>query len=180
MKIAALGAVLLAVVAAIVVPTFLLVRDAEPHRPTLTAYAGGTSIRVEPYRYCTVNLEDCVDGGSARLEVRPDEPLQVSLPAEIADAPLWRLLMVYEGADGQPVERLQYFTRRGAEPQPLRDGGEPSLDGLNGIPGRSSLTIQWPERPHLQLAGIEISLPSAVVDQEGNPFVHATWSIKTT
>ena len=36
-----------------------------------------------------------------------------------------------------------------------------------------------PSDPDLQLLGVEIQLPSAVVDEAGEPIAHAVWAIKT-
>lgn len=131
-----------------------LVRGADTHPTTLTAYAHGTSVEVAPLEYCTLYLEDCKSGDIAQLDVPTGYPLQLSLPKEIADAP-WRLVAVYEIGDGTSFVAKRTYTP-----------GEATAVTVEPIEG-------------MALAGVEIQLPSAVIDEEGLPQAHAVWSIKT-
>lgn len=148
-------AVLVVLVAFVAVLT-VLIRNAGERLPQVAAYAHGKSITVPPLQYCNLYLEDCVNGELAKLDVPVDYPLQLSLPAEIADAP-WRLVMVFEGPDGALVTEERYYA-----------------------PGEvDAVTVRSAQHPPLQLNGIEIQLPSAVIDEEGLPQAHAIWAIKT-
>ena len=149
--------VLIIVLVAFVAVLTVLIRDAGEHRPEVTAYAHGKSITVPPLRYCNLYLEDCVDGELAELDVPADYPLQLSLPPEIANAP-WRLITVFEGPTGELVTEERYYA-----------------------PGEAAaVTVRSTQHPSLQLNGVEIQLPSAVIDEEGLPQAHATWAIKTS
>ncbi|MFD4367151.1 DUF2771 domain-containing protein [Rhodococcus sp. NPDC058521] len=132
----------------------LLVRGAESTPPELTAYAHGKSIQVAPLAHCSLYLEDCVEGDTAELDVPVGYPLQISVPKAISEAP-WRIVEVYASPEGEPV-----------------------LDARNFTPGSTtSVTVESTEEQ--QLVGVEIQLPSAVVDDQGFPHVRAVWSIAT-
>ncbi|WP_241385735.1 DUF2771 domain-containing protein [Rhodococcus sp. CH91] len=148
-------AALVIVVAGVAATVWKLVDSAEPGLPSLTAYARGETVAVEPAQYCNLYLEDCVENPIGELDVPAGYPLQLSLPAEITDAP-WRIITVY--GDMQT--------------------GQTYVDGAMFEAGaRRALTV--PSDPDLQLLGIEIQLPSAVVDEAGEPIAHAVWAIKT-
>lgn len=153
--IALIAVALLVVAAGIAAVVWKLVDSAEPRLPEITAYAHGTSVTVAPEQYCNVYLEDCVTGEMSMLDVPAGYPLQLSLPSEIADAP-WRLLAVYDD---------------------LRTG-QRFIEGVMVAPGeRRAMTV--PADPSVQLLGIEIQLPSALVDEYGEPIAHAVWSLRT-
>lgn len=134
----------------------VLIRDAEKRPPEVAAYAHGKSITVPPLQYCDLYLENCVNGELAELDVPLGYPLQLSLPPEITNAP-WHLVMIFEGPDGEIVPEERDYA-----------------------PGEASaVTVRSAQQPPLQLDGIEIQLPSAVVDETGLPYAHAVWSIKT-
>jgi hypothetical protein len=154
-----LGLAVLALVvvigAAIVV--VLAIRDADERLPEITAYGNGRSITVAPAEYCTLDLRECSQGELAVLDVNAGQPLQLSLPKEISDAP-WRLVAVFEDpVSGELVPEERYF-ESGAT---------------------AALTVVSDREPPWQLAGVEIQLPSAVVDESGLPRAHAVWAIKT-
>ncbi|MFG1783465.1 DUF2771 domain-containing protein [Rhodococcus oryzae] len=145
---------LLIALAGFVAVVTALVRGADEEPPTVTAFAGGKSLVVEPTQYCNLYLEDCVDSPVAELQVPRGKPLQISLPGDIADG-LWRVVMVYQLDDGRVGVDERYHS-----------------------PGESlAITVETPEG--MQLNGIEIQQPSAVVNEQGLPLVHATWAIKT-
>ena len=159
-KILAIGTVGLVVVAvAFVAVLALLVKDAPSHRPTVTAFADGRTVVVEPYLYGPVNEPLCdTDGTSATVPVREGHPLQLSLPGEITSAP-WILAAVYADGDGAVESDTLYLPdeKLGMTVQPLDDEGR-------------------------ELLGVEIRLPSGVIDsdtQQEEIISHAIWSIAT-
>ncbi|WP_318841924.1 DUF2771 domain-containing protein [Rhodococcus sp. Z13] len=155
-KTLALLLVALVVVAAGVAATvWKLVDSAEPALPTITAYAYGETVTVAPAQHCNLYLEDCVEHPLGELYVPAGYPLQLSLPAEISDAP-WRMITVYGD------------TRT----------GQTFLDGQMFEAG-AQRAVTVPSDPALQLLGVEIQLPSAVVDEAGEPIAHAVWAIRT-
>lgn len=80
-------------------------RHQGPQYPEISAYSRGETVRVGPYRYCTPRVNgntimitdaDCVfpqDIGT--LTVDGDDPVQLSVPEELASA-RWRLFRSYE------------------------------------------------------------------------------------
>ncbi len=146
---------LVVVVAGVAATVWKLVDSAEPTLPTITAYAQGETVTVDPAQHCNLYLEDCVENPIGRLDVPAGYPLQLSLPSEIADAP-WRIITVY--GDTQT--------------------GQTYIEGAMFEAGaRRTLTVK--SSPELQLLGVEIQLPSAVVDEAGEPIAHAVWAVKT-
>ncbi|AOW94987.1 hypothetical protein BFN03_13900 [Rhodococcus sp. WMMA185] len=133
---------------------YTLVRNSPDRLPEITAFAHDRTERVSPLAYCNLYLEDCQSFGVTELDVPPGYPLQLSLPPEIVDAP-WRIFALYQDPSGAPVILQQAYR-----------AGE-----------KRAVTV--PSSEELQLAGVEIQLPSAVVDQEGLPHARAVWSIKT-
>lgn len=131
-----------------------LVRGADEKPPQITAFAGGKSVEVAPTQYCNLYLEDCVENPVAELSVPRGKPMQISLPGDISNG-LWRVVMVYQLDDGTVAFDEKYHS-----------------------PGESlAITVETPDG--MQLAGIEIQQPSAVVNEQGQPLVHATWAINT-
>jgi hypothetical protein len=153
--IALIAVVLVVVAVGIGAVVWKLVDSAEPRLPEITAYGDGNSVTVPPTQHCNINLEDCVENPITQLSVRAGYPLQLSLPSEISDAP-WRLIAVY--GDLQT--------------------GQTFLDGIMVEPGQQS-AITVPSDPSLQLLGVEVQLPSAVVDEAGEPIAHAVWAVQT-
>ncbi|WP_072687217.1 DUF2771 domain-containing protein [Rhodococcus marinonascens] len=154
-KILALSAAgLVVVLVAFVGVLYTLVRDSPTRLPVITAFAHDRSEQVIPFGYCNLYLEDCESGGITELDVPPGYPLQLSLPPEIVNAP-WRIFALYQDASGGPV--ILEKTHRAGETR----------------------AVTVPSSEDLQLAGVEIQLPSAVVDEEGLPHARAVWSIKT-
>ncbi|WP_187776399.1 DUF2771 domain-containing protein [Antrihabitans cavernicola] len=153
---AGLGALVLVVVIGLVAVLYVAIRDKGPKQPSVIAYSHGKSIDVKPLEYCSVTLQDCTQGPIAQLEVPGTDPLQLSLPDDISAAP-WRLVMIFEKPDGTLVPQERYFKK----------------DEV------AAVTVQSEESPKLRLNGVEIQLPSAVVDENGLPKAHAIWSIKT-
>lgn len=132
---------------------FWLIQRAPKQPPTLTAYANGKAVEVEPTRYCSIKLEHCQDHRQTILLVPRGDVLQVSLPAEIADAP-WNLVLEYITQDGVIYhEQVQHFSG----------------------PRMSSFTIPTKD----QLVLIELQQPSALIDESGLPYARAYWSLRT-
>ena len=79
--------------------------------PSITWYGNETAVDVGPQLYCTLTDEDqpsCseTDGPTARLKLYADDPVQVNLPADIAERP-W--LLVYRYADDVASYRTPVF-----------------------------------------------------------------------
>ncbi|TSD96620.1 DUF2771 domain-containing protein [Skermania sp. ID1734] len=155
-RLAALAAALFVVAVAFIVVMVVIIRGAKPPLPQITAYAHGKAITVSPYQYCTFNLADCKQGSIAQLDVPAGYPLQLSLPSEISKAP-WRIIMSYVRPDGAMIIKERYYASNEA----------------------SAVTVESDTNPAWQLAGVEIQIPSAVVDESGIPRVRGIWSIKT-
>ncbi|MFC8047617.1 DUF2771 domain-containing protein [Nocardia sp. NPDC057353] len=138
----------------------LLIRDAEPKDPAVTAYAHGRTVTVAPFLYCSVRMENCRYGETVELEVPPGYPLQLSLPPAIAEAP-WLAQLIYERPDGEQVDRLMTHD----------EFGEETL----------ALTLESNPEPNLRLVGVELQLPILARDETGREFYvpHAAWSINT-
>ncbi|NLE78142.1 MAG: DUF2771 domain-containing protein [Rhodococcus sp.] len=154
-KIVALAAVgLLVVVIAFAAVITMLVRGAESHPPTLTAYSHGETVDVPPLQYCNLSLDECDQGSVTELEVPVGSPLQLSLPKDISAAP-WRMIIQYQDANGNEV-----LEQRSYESGP-----------------NSAITIESTD--DRQLLVVELQLPSSVIDEEGRSIAHAIWSIQT-
>ncbi|BBX20278.1 hypothetical protein CRI77_04060 [Mycolicibacterium duvalii] len=132
-----------------------LSRHHGPDLPEISAYSHGNLTRVGPYRFCQVlNPTDCVvPAEQGQLPVNRTDPVQVSLPSAIADAP-WVLLRVYE--DDSLVEEFRPGTRLAVT--------IPTVDPFLG-----------------RLTGVAVHLPTLVRDEDGNefPVPHAEWSVRT-
>lgn len=157
----ALGvAALLVLTVAFVGVLTVLVRNAAQHDPTVTAYAHGKTVTVDPFLYCTVKLEECKYGETVALEVPPGYPLQLSLPKKIADAP-WLAQLIYVLPNGDKVNRVV---------------------SRNDFPeGALAVTIDSKPEAELRLVGVELQLPILARDETGREFYvpHAAWSIST-
>lgn len=161
-KLLAIGtAGLLVIGVASVAVLALLISDAPTHRPTITAFADGTTVTVEPYLYCPVEAPLCdPDGASASLPVRAGRPLQLSLPSEITSAP-WIVAAVYSDGSGTVVE----------------------TDTLYLPDQKLGLTVPPVDEDGRKLLGVEIRLPSGVISTETAQeeiISHAIWSIATS
>lgn len=147
--------VAVALIAAIAVVGIVwkLAESAEPSSPVITAYAAGDTVDVAPWSFCNLYLEDCEAGEIVRMTVPTGYPVQLSLPSEIADAP-WRMYASFVDVEsGLQLEESVLFA-----------------------PGeRSAVTVGG--EPNLQLMVIEIQLPSATVDELGDPIARAVWAV---
>lgn len=158
-KLLAIGtAGLVIVAAAFVALLVVLIRQAPPHIPTITAFADGETVEVEPYLYCPVDAPLCESQGvSSLVPVSEGHPLQLSLPTEITSAP-WIVAAVYAGDDIVEVDTLY-----------------PPDEKL-------ALTVPPIDADGRELLGVEIRLPSGIIDvdtQQEEIISHAIWSIAT-
>ena len=154
-------AVLLAVVAllsaAAGVGAWVLARGHGSQRPEISAYSHGQLTRVGPYRYCHVlDPNDCqTPETQGELRVNSRDPVQLSVPSAIGQAPWW-LLRVYEGAANSTTT----FFRPGS---------------------RLAVTIPTVDPHRGRLTGIAVQLMTLVVDRAGelHGVPHAEWSVRT-
>lgn len=156
-----------AVIVGITMLVVNLLADDSPERPSVTASAGGETVTVEPFEYCDPrNPTECdPPGDSADLSVTADTPLTIDVPEAISRAP-WSLKRYYvnpqvkDSSTDSLIPEDQYFT-----------------------PGSTSTVTVPPVDPSGKvLAGVEIQLPTGIVDEatgEVTYISHATWSIKT-
>ncbi|MEO6882154.1 MAG: DUF2771 family protein [Mycobacteriaceae bacterium] len=124
--------------------------------PEITYYAHGATAVAGPLVLCALDFRSCVPAGlPARLDVPPGDPLQISLPAEIFNAP-WRLITIYVDAAGTQRTRDQYYA-----------------------PG-AQLAVTVRPGPGEVLQGVEIQLPSGATDADGKPVARGAWSLQNT
>lgn len=160
-KMLAIGtAGLLIVAVAFVAVLVVLIRQAPPHIPTITAFADGDVVTVEPYLYCPIDAPLCESRGvSSLVPVREGHPLQLSLPSEVTSAP-WIAAAVY--ADGNDIVEV---------------------DALYPPDDKLQLTVPAVDDDGRALLGVEIRLPSGIIDvdtQQEEIISHAIWSIATS
>lgn len=124
--------------------------------PQISAYSHGHLTRVGPFWYCPVlNLNDCHEFGAiGELPVTEDNPIQLSVPAEIGRAPWW-LLQVYEN---QRDSTVSYFA--------------PNT--------RLAVTIPTVDPHRGRLTGVAVQLMTRIVlDGKEADVEHAEWSVRT-
>jgi hypothetical protein len=124
--------------------------DDEP--PKVSLAVGGTLTRIEPARWCSLDLTECTparmqDMVVPRVPVEVGESVVLSVPSSIAERP-WNMV-------------AEYLTPHG----PTRDGGI----RMSG----STYTMVLHSRPDYILTTIEIQLPSIRVDADGVPVARA-------
>ena len=133
-----------------------LVRGQMSHLPQISAYSRGHTERVGPYLYCNVvNLNDCItDGVQGSLAVSKGNPVQLSVPSAISNAP-WRLLKVY--ADDRDTTTTLF---------------KPAT--------QLAVTIATVDPRRGRVLGIVVQLMTLVQDQAGelHDVPHAEWSVK--
>ncbi len=77
-----------------------------PGEPQVTVYAHGTSRQVSPVQYCEVTEQRCAPPNVravTELRVPPNDPLQISVPGDVASTP-WQVSFLYRGANGQQLD----------------------------------------------------------------------------
>lgn len=160
-KLLAIGtAGLLVLAVAFVAALVVLIRQAPAHLPTITAYADGRAVVVDPFLYCLVNAPLCEsEGVTTVLQVSEHSVLQLSLPSQITSAP-WIAAAVYAGEGSDIVETDTFY-----------------------LPGKKlQLSVPPVDDDGRELLGVEIRLPSGIIDadtQQEEIISHAIWSIAT-
>jgi Protein of unknown function (DUF2771) len=137
------------------VAAWLLTRNTGPANPEISAFSHGQLVRVGPYMYCNVlDLNDCQNSGEqGELAVNHRDPIQLSVPAAISEAP-WRLILAYEEPDKDSVLAFTPGSRLAVT--------IPTVDPLRG-----------------RLTGLAVQLPTLVdVDGELRELPHAEWSVR--
>ncbi len=138
------------------VAAWLLTRNKGAEHPEISAFSHGQLVRVGPYVYCNVlNLNDCeLPKTQGELAVNHSDPVQLSVPAGIGEAP-WRLILAYE--------------------DPTKD------KALSFAPGKQlAVTIPTADPLRGRLTGLAVQLPTLVeVDGELREVPHAEWSVRT-
>ncbi|MFI8567361.1 DUF2771 domain-containing protein [Rhodococcus sp. NPDC078407] len=160
-KIAAIIAAGLVVIAvAFVAVLALLIGNAPDKEPIVSAYSNGRAVDVEPYLYCAISDPLCTNvGETSEIAIGEAPTVQLSLPEAVYSAP-WVLALVYGDDSGNVVEVGEF--------------NEPGT--------KLSVTVPTTDDSDRTLLGIEIRLPTGIIDPETNQegFVsHAIWSIGT-
>ena len=139
------------------VGAWALARKHGPQRPEISAYSHGQLTRVGPYRYCSVlDLTNCQNPQTqGQLQVNSRDPVQLSVPTAIGQAPWW-LLRVYEDS----VIPATTFYRPNS---------------------RLAVTIPTVDPHRGRLTGFAVQLMTVVVDRSGElqGVPHAEWSVRT-
>ncbi|WP_007024944.1 DUF2771 family protein [Saccharomonospora iraqiensis] len=122
-----------------------------PAPPEVTFYADGESVRAEPWRYCDAQVTSCESHGERPvLDVRAGEPVQISVPADVAETP-WLVNVQYTDSAGtvRPI-RQEVFT-----------------------PGERHAYTAVPQAPAEQLLVVEVQQLGGAyaADAQGNPIV---------
>lgn len=160
----------LVVIVAVAAVVTVAVRNTTTPAPALTVYAHGKSVTVPPYKYCTVagiaesgqvHMNPCQQS-DITVPVQPaGNPVQISLPKKIADAP-WVMVREYVLPDNRTVVRdVKTY--------------------LDFDPGTLALTVPSRPTPNLRLVGLELQLVLPARDEMGQEFFvpYQAWSIKT-
>ena len=131
--------------------------------PQVTFFANGTAVATGPSEYCDTEVEHCVADPKAgvTLQVRPGQPVQISVPSEVGSA-VWQVVFKYRNRAGAEIDdRSRVF--------PAND--------------RLAYTLVLPEAGD-QLTTAEVQRFSTVVTQQadgelGFP-ISASWVLSTT
>ncbi|GAB3507344.1 DUF2771 family protein [Amycolatopsis cihanbeyliensis] len=121
-----------------------------PGAPQVTFFVDGDSVQAAPLMHCDVRVRSCEQGGTATLPARPGYPVQVSVPAEVSDAP-WVVITQYANASGERQEPKWRFFSPGT---------------------RHAYTVTG-DRPGDQVLTVEIQQVGAAyaADQAGDPLL---------
>ncbi len=123
-----------------------------PAPPEVTFYADGESVHAQPWRYCDALVTSCESDPDepSVLDVRAGEPVQVSVPTDVAETP-WLVNIQYTDSEGtvRPI-RQEVFT-----------------------PGERHAYTAVPQAPAEQLLVVEVQQLSKAyaADAQGNPVV---------
>ncbi|MFC4124578.1 DUF2771 family protein [Nocardia rhizosphaerae] len=160
--VALVAAGLVAVVAVTAAVVAYAVSKASDSSPRVTVYGGGETVQAEPFGYCDLATGACENAEHTYYLVVPSgDPVQVSLPKSIADAP-WLLLQQYVRPTGEREDRV--------------------VSWLDYPEGTMAISVDTLPDPDLRLLGIELQLPIVFTDpatgQERGE-VYGVWSIGT-
>jgi hypothetical protein len=138
------------------VGAWLAVRDHGSELPQISAYSRGTTVRVDPYLYCSVvDLDDCAEtAAQGQISVSENYPVQLSVPTSISRGP-WRVLRVY--SDERDTTTTSY-----------RPGTQ------------LAVTVPTVDPQRGRVVGLVVQLMTLVQDQNGELFdlPHAEWSLQ--
>ncbi len=138
------------------VGAWLLTRGHGSGLPQISAYSRGTTVRVDPYLYCSVvDLNDCAESAAqGQISVIEKYPVQLSVPSSISRGP-WRLLRVYSDERDTTTTSYRPDTRLAVT--------VPTVDPQRG-----------------RVVGLVVQLMTLVQDQNGELFdlPHAEWSVQ--
>ncbi|CAM2795482.1 DUF2771 domain-containing protein [Saccharomonospora xinjiangensis] len=139
-----------------------------PQPPEVTFYTDGDSVTAPPLSYCDALLKDCdTDGEPVSLDARPGRPVQISLPAEIAETP-WLVIVQSAAPDGTLLPmRQEVFT----------DGTRLAYTVVPESPGHQPLVVE------VQQLGAAYAVDDSdkpIVDERGEPqlVVRGVWSLQ--
>ncbi|MCI2420401.1 DUF2771 domain-containing protein [Saccharopolyspora sp. K220] len=79
---------------------------AAPSEPQVTFYSHGNSVTVDPAQYCDATGQNCAkppENPVGQLRIPGREPLQISVPGEVAAAP-WQVAFIYRGINGDELD----------------------------------------------------------------------------
>lgn len=147
----------------------ILAGCAPPDPPEVTFYADGHAVDTAPAVHCDVMVRSCdrqPDAG-ARLTVRPGQPVQVSVPSDIADTP-WLVNVQYTNAAGElPPVQQETFT----------PGTQHAYTATAGVPDGQLVVVE------IQQLGAAYAADEAgdpILDADGNPQlrIRAIWSLQ--
>ncbi|SFS56348.1 DUF2771 family protein [Saccharopolyspora flava] len=86
---------------------------ASPNQPQVTFYSHGDSVAVDAAQYCDPTGDQCSPPNQeavGELRMANRDPLQISVPAEVSQAP-WQVVFLYQGLDGKQLDgRSPVFT----------------------------------------------------------------------
>ncbi|QUG99941.1 DUF2771 family protein [Saccharopolyspora erythraea] len=84
-----------------------------PADPQVTFYSHGQAVEVAPAQYCDALGEKCSPPPAepiGKLRVPGREPLQISVPSDVAEAP-WQVAFIYRTTSGEEVGgKTEVFT----------------------------------------------------------------------
>ncbi|WP_137723402.1 DUF2771 family protein [Prescottella subtropica] len=140
--VALIAAVVLVAAAGLGTVVTLLVRNAPESLPVVTAYAHGTSVDVAGGA-CDAQL-NCVGLDIAELHVPEGNPLQLSLPPEVADSN-WRLnVQIGNPKTGEIFEGYRDYTPGEAYAVTVPGNeGEQLISAIIQLPAKNGLAQVW-------------------------------------
>lgn len=140
-----------------------------PQRPQVTFFAAGATVMTQPYRYCDIRVTHCEqhDGHEGTLSVPPGQPIQISVPGQVTDAP-WTVVIQFRDASGkqQPPKQVATFVPDERYAYTVR----------TPAPGAQITTVE------VQEAGAAFALTpngKLITDRDGDPRLQtrAVWSL---